>query len=130
YWNRALDLTDVMDYMPDARRQEWVKHIQEYNTPEFTEENVRATLSGLMAQRMDFLAEMVDGIFRGLSGEHVTNRPEGFSKRMIINYVYNAFGATHHKHGLIQDMRCVIAKFMKRDQPKYGVTQRMLNHVR
>lgn len=130
FWNKSLRLTDVLDYMPDARRTEWLKQIEEHKTPEFTESNVRATLSSMMAQRMDFLSEMVDGIFRGLSGEHVTNRPEGFWKRMIIANVYGYGGWVDSMHGLIQDMRTIMAKFMGRDQPHYSATRQMLDHVR
>lgn len=128
YWDQALRLTDVLDYMPAARREEWFKHIRDMDCPDFEEASVRATLQSLMAQRMDFLSEMVDGIFRGLSGEHVTNRPEGFSKRMIIQGVVSMFGAGR-KEGLIHDMRAVVAKFMGRDQPHYGSTHRMLAKV-
>jgi hypothetical protein len=35
-----------------------------------------ARCSDLLAQRGKFLAARVDGIFRALSREHVTNRPE------------------------------------------------------
>lgn len=131
FWSRALSLTDVRDYMPDKRRQEWDKSIQELKTPDFEEETVRATLGGLLAQRMDFLAEMVDGIFQGLSGEHVTNRPEGFGKRMIVDWVFDSYGYSHgRKAGLIHDLRTVITKFMGRDQPYYSATQDALSHCR
>lgn len=131
YWSRALSLTDVRDYMPDKRRQEWDTSIRELQTPDFEETTVRATLGALLAQRMDFLAEMVDGIFQGLSGEHVTNRPEGFGKRMIIDLVFDSYGYSHGKKaGLIHDLRTVIAKFMGRDQPHYSATSDALKHCR
>jgi hypothetical protein len=132
FWNRALRLTDVIDYMPQKRREEWHeqirnplgrkknKHSQEAELPalpDFEEDTVRGTLSGLLASRHKFLAERVDGIFRALSRTHVTNRPEGFSKRMIIAGVHS-YGTS----GQINDLRCVIAKFMGRDEPKHGAT--------
>lgn len=120
YWNRALDITDVMDYMPAARRKEWNEQIDAMTTPKFTEDTVKATMTSLLAQRLHFLAERVDGIFRGLSGEHVTNRPEGFSRRMIIDNAFaTSFGMSVFggKSDLIHDLRSVIAKFMSRDQP-------------
>lgn len=130
YWQRALQLTDVRDFMPDACRQEWDDSIREMKTPDFEEETVRATLGALLNQRMDFLAEMVDGIFQGLSGEHVTNQPEGFGKRMIITYVLDWMGASNRRSGLIHDLRSVIAKFMGRDHPTYGSTRRDLENFR
>lgn len=132
FWNRALRLTDVIDYMPQKRREEWHeqirnplgrkknKHSQEADLPalpDFEEDTVRGTLSGLLASRHKFLAERVDGIFRALSRTHVTNRPEGFSKRMIIAGVHS-YGTS----GQINDLRCVIAKLMGRDEPKHGAT--------
>lgn len=132
FWNRALRLTDVIDYMPQKRRDEWHdqirnplgrgknSHTRECELPplpDFEESTVRSTLSGLLASRHKFLAERVDGIFQSLSRSHVTNRPEGFSKRMIISGVHS-----YGTEGQINDLRCVIAKFMGRDEPKHGAT--------
>lgn len=123
YWRRALDLTDIYDCMPQARRDQWDKQIREMSTPDFTEDNIRATIGDLLAMRPKFLAERVDGIFRGLSGEHVTNSPAAFGKRMILAYVFSGFGSPHStKAGLISDLRAVIAKFMGRDPPRWNFT--------
>lgn len=129
YWQRALSLTDVLDYMPDAKRRAWFEQIDKMATPDFEEATVRATLDSLLGQRMNFLAEMVDGIFQGLSGEHVTNRPEGFGKRMIIQGITSQFGIGD-RSGLLHDLRSVIAKFMGRDQPHYGATHVDLRRFR
>lgn len=140
FWNRALRMTDVIDYMPQKRRDEWFEqirnplgrkarqHTSETDLPplpEFEEATVRATLGGLLASRAQFLAERVDGIFRALSRQHVTNQPQGFGKRMIIQ---NVFG--YQTHGHINDLRCVIAKFMGRDEPKYGATDPVIKAAR
>lgn len=140
YWSRALRMTDVMDYMPQARRQEWHdqilnpegrkanRHTSEKELPplpEFEEATVRSTLAALLNNRATFLAERVDGIFRALSRTHVTNQPQGFGKRMIIA---NVFG--YQTHGHINDLRCVIAKFMGRDEPKHGATDSVIKAAR
>lgn len=140
FWSRALRLTDVMDYMPQARRDEWHEQIRNPEgrkanrhtgekdmpaLPEFEEATVRSTLAGLLNNRAQFLAERVDGIFRALSRAHVTNQPQGFSKRMIIA---NVFG--YQTHGHINDLRCVIAKFMGRDEPKHGATDPVIKAAR
>lgn len=132
FWNRALSLTDVYDCMPTARREEWNKSIRKMTTPEFTEDNVRATLETLLAARSKFLAERVDGIFRGLSGKHVTNSPAAFGTRMIIDYVFSYYSSSYQasKADLINDLRCVIAKFMGRDDPRYNESRRMLEACR
>lgn len=130
YWSKAMALTDVYSAMPQARRDEWSKAITDHATPEFTEDAVRPTIGGLLADRAKFFAERVDGIFRGLSGEHVTNCPQGFSKRMILAYVTaNDFHSTS-KAGLINDLRAVIAKFMGRDEPGWNATGPIVSMAR
>lgn len=119
YWQQAMQLTDVYDYMPAKRRDEWNDQIHKKQTPEFEEDTVRSTLMDLLASRHKFFGERVDGIFQNLSGEHVTNQPQGFSKRMII-YVA-------HRKEYITDLRQVVAKFMGReDEPNWQNTDQLL----
>lgn len=146
FWNRALRLTDVLDYMPQARRDQWFEQIRNpegrkasrYSgekelppLPEFEEDTVRATLFELLNSRAKFFAERVDGIFRALSREHVTNCPQGFGKRMILPHAITSYGTIDHgTSGVINDLRCVIAKFMGRDEPKYGATDAVISAAR
>jgi hypothetical protein len=131
YWSKALALTDVLDLMPQKRRDEWNKSIIEQATPDFEEETVRSTITDLLNMRSQFLAERVDGLFRSLSGDHVTNVPEGFGKRMIVSRVVNEWStADHSRAGIINDLRCVIAKFMGRDDPRYDMTARDVTRAR
>lgn len=147
YWSKALALTDVYDAMPQDRRNQWNEQIRnpkgvkkhrgadgEWETPplpDFEEETVRATLQGLLSSRAQFLAERVDGIFRALSGEHVTNSPAAFGKRMIIGHLVSSFGTTNHDRvGYINDLRCVIAKFMGRDEPRWNSTSTVVERAR
>jgi len=151
FWNRALRLTDVLDYMPQKRRDEWFEQIKNpmgkkkhrsswdksadewelLPLPEFEEDTVRATLGGLMAARAQFFGERVDGIFRALSKEHVTNCPQGFNKRMILLRAITSYGTVDHgTAGVINDLRCVIAKFMGRDEPKWNDTSSVISIAR
>lgn len=131
HWKRALDQTDVLDFMPAKRREEWFGQIEKMKTPDFEEATVRATLGSLLAQRMDFLAEKVDNIFRALSREHVTNRPEGFSKRMILQGVTCDYGGySRQQTGHVNDLRQIIAKFMSRDEPAWHATNHLVEKAR
>lgn len=146
YWSKALALTDVYDAMPQGRRSQWNEQIRnpkgvknnrgdsEWQTPplpDFEEETVRATLQGLLHSRAQFLAERVDGIFRALSGEHVTNSPAAFGKRMIIANLITSYGTVAYERvGYINDLRCVIAKFMGRDEPKWDATTKVVDRAR
>lgn len=150
-WHRALMLTDVLDFMPSILRDAWTKlvstgdgrdmtprlqlesgFITDLNSPikfdgvpEFTEEGIRTTIGTLMCMRPKFLAAMVDGVFFNLSGEHITNRPEGFSKRFIINNVYNesSFGIDfprYSKVSFFHDLRYVVGKLLQRDPIRFS----------
>lgn len=159
FWNRALRLTDVIDYMPQKRREEWFeqirnplgkkKHSSRHSAhagsatpddadqweiaplPDFEDASVRATLSSLLASRAQFFGERVDGIFRALSREHVTNCPQGFNKRMILLRAITHYDTIDSSTaGIINDLRCVIAKFMGRDEPKYGATDAVIRAAR
>jgi Domain of unknown function (DUF4942) len=129
YWAKAMQMTDVMEYMPQKRRDEWYTAIQDMTCPEFEEATVRDTLMGLLNMRSQFFAEKVDGIFRGLSGEHVTNSPMAFGKRMIVSHVLTEYGTVdYRKSGLISDLRAVIAKFMGRDEPGHRSSEPIIRH--
>lgn len=131
FWAEAMSLTDVYDCMPQKRRDEWSTSIREKTTPDFVEETVRSTFLDFLNSRDLFLAERVDGIFRGLSGEHVTNAPEAFGKRMIIARVLSEYHTSNHDAcGLINDLRCVIAKFMGRDEPKWFISSKLVADLR
>lgn len=127
YWDKALRLTDVLECMPQVRRDEWYELIKKHETPPFEDEAVYLTLQELLNSREKFLAERVEGIFRALSGEHVTNSPAAFGKRMII-YVMTSYGTTNYTNeGHISDLRKIIARFMGRDEPTgFGMTTRVI----
>lgn len=113
YWNKAIEITDLMDYMPTKRRDEWQDQIRTLACPPFDDLTVYNTIKDLMDMRFKFLAEKVDGIFRGLSGDHVTNSPAGFGKRMIVANVLDGYGmgsVNYTKSGLLHDLRWIVAR--------------------
>lgn len=123
YWNRALQLTDVFEHMPQVRRDEWHQQVRERKCPTFEADAVYTTIEQLLHNRSRYIAERVDGIFKGLSGEHVTNSPTGFRKRMIMANVIGDWASTNYdKCGHIDDLRKVIAKLLGREEPRHGTS--------
>jgi hypothetical protein len=62
---------------------------------------------------------------------HVTNQPQGFGKRMILAGVLDMYHyAERSKTGLIADLRCVVAKFMRRDEPKYMASNGLIEALK
>lgn len=130
YWSKAIEMTDVLECMSAAKRNEWHKNIHEKKTPSFDREIVLETIRNLLLSRGTFIAEKVDGIFRKLSGDHVTNSPMGFRNRMIISYVLDSFGYINHDRAeYLHDLRSVIAKIQGRDEPKTSNTQADLRRI-
>lgn len=144
YWHKAISLTDVYEHMPAKRREEinslilaWRQYRdgygRDYDKPadmfEFSREAVMSTLSELLSSRGKFFCERVDGLFRALSGEHVTNQPQGFSKRMII-FIADHFGLLNFRsRDHVHDLRIVIAKFMGWAAPSIDSTDYVLKRV-
>ena len=115
FWKMAINLTDVYDHMPSKDRNDWDEMIRDHTTLDFEEELVIDTLVFLLNNREAYLSQRVQDIFEGLSGEHVTNSPQAFNKRMI-------FGYGDSKIGLVNDLRSVIAKFSDRGPVQYNST--------
>lgn len=144
FWQRTLELTNLWTVLPQERRREWNDALNAWresgykrgadpkrDLPEFNQDNLTATVQSLMARRSEFVAERVDGVFRALSKEHLTNRPEGFCKYMIVANMYNEWGnQCWELRGYLQDLRLVIAKFMGRDEPDTSTAVAMLNTAR
>ena len=78
FWEKIMEITNVWKIMPAIRRKEWKEQIQNNTTPDFTEDNVRATILSLFNSSRKFIAEKIDGVFSNLSDVHVTNCPERF----------------------------------------------------
>lgn len=130
-WKKAIELTDVRSLMPAADRNTWDESITNYTTVPFTEDAVRDTLNGLMAQRKDFFAHKIDGVFKALSGEHVTNRPGGFHTRMILANMFSEWASVnYHRSEYVQDLIFAVSKFMGLPDPRHDAAKIMLANVR
>jgi len=128
-WQRAMELTDVLEYMPADKRNDWHEQIRKHKTPPFEIDTVYATMKDLLVSRERFLAERIDGIFRNLSHIHVTNIPQGFGKRFIMGYTLEYTSFAHRMAEYIHDLRTVIAKFMGREHANSGRTWADLNKL-
>ena len=130
YWQEVMNLTKVNDLMPQKRRKEWSDQIESGNTPVFDDGNVRSTIMTLLNSRKQFVAEKVDGIFYNLSSSHVTNCPEGFSKRMIIARIMDKYESVNTERvGYIDDLRSVLLKIIKLNEEFHGNTYDVLKNI-
>lgn len=129
YWQKAMMLTDVLEYMPADKRNDWHDQISKHKTPAFEKDSVKQTLIQLLNNRAQFMAERVDGLFRALSGDHVTNQPQAFGKRFILNYMLSYGHINYQRANYIHDLRCVIGKFLNREVSRSHNTRNDLDNM-
>lgn len=133
YWNKLIVDSKLIDVFPTSKRNEWNENIANLTTPDFKESIVRDTYTKLISERWKYFADKIDDIFRHLSKTHLTNSPEGFNKRMILNYCFNTdyrYCFNHTAVSLIHDLRCVLFKFYgMKDELSYNSTSKFLNYL-
>ena len=110
YWTRAFNIGQLRDFMAADKRNEWLNQINDRKVPSFEEETVIETFKQLYAGLNKIFAEKVDGVFRNLSKEHVTNQPEGFCKRMIFKIYSYGHDYYNHLADLIQCVHTIVNK--------------------
>lgn len=134
YWNQVYIRSNIAEFLDTDKKESWRETLRvctENKTehPEFTVENVLSTLESWFLDRDTFFADRVDSIFRALSRSHVTNSPEGFSKKMIFNLgCENSFSTgmdmTYKTRERLHDLACCIAKILDLPNP-----HRLTNHA-
>lgn len=134
-WNKLIRESRLFDIFPHSKRKKWDDDIHELRVPEFTESTVRDTYAGLMAERWGFLSDMVSDLFTNLSGEHVTNSPEGFNKRMIYNYAIesrwrNDIHFRYDRISVLHDLRTCLFKINGyKGDLEYSSTNRLCRYL-
>jgi len=130
YWSRVMGMTDVLESMPAKSRNEWNKQIHDHQTPDFDRDTVHTTMNDLLMNRAKFFADRVDGLFNALSGNHVTNEPQGFGKRMIVERMMTYYQTVNHEtSNYVHDLRVVIGKFSGREVPNSRITDYDISRI-
>lgn len=130
FWSRVINMTNVLEFMPEKKRDQWNESIREKTTPSFEKQTVINTVQDLLSSRESFLAEKIEGLFLALSPNHKTNSPMAFMDRMILENIVDKMGlSNHNKFGYIHDLRTSIAKIQKRDEPKRHQTDADLHSI-
>ena len=83
YWREVFNRSNLEDIISSKERDNIMKNLEDFNIPEFNRENVESTLEGWFNSAYRLFSEKVDSIFQRLSGDHVTNQPFGFTKKII-----------------------------------------------
>ncbi len=126
FWNRLIDVINVKNFMPAAKREQWFDDLDRWRKADrFSFQNVRPlpfeletvliTAKSLSDERKDFFSEMVDGVFKKLSPTHFTNKSEGFSMRMIVANAMPSIDRNYDNQEYINDLRKVIGLMFNRE---------------
>lgn len=130
YWSKVMKLTNVLECMPAAKRNDWHQMIHDRKTPDFERETVIATVAELLGSRSSFFADKVADVFKHLSGNHVTNSSMAFKSKMILDYVVDKFGYIEYRRAeYVHDLRCVVAQLRDLNQPKNCLTMDALRNI-
>jgi hypothetical protein len=84
---------------------------------------VRATFVQLHAKRGEFFERGVLAVFRGLSWDYKTNRPQAFGRRIVVKHVLDAWGSPdHHATDRLDDLERAMHLLAGRREPDHGVS--------
>lgn len=137
FWNTVYQRSNISMFLDAEKREEWryKLHVEKDNKaelPDFTIDNVTATVKAWYADRENMFMDRVDLVFRSLSKSHVTNQPEGFSKKMIFSggcemsfsCGMNIKWQTEEK---LYDLECIICMLTNRPMPSRSSIYRRHN---
>lgn len=86
-WSEVVQCGPVWTVMDATARQEWHDNYYAMRLPPFTRENVESSVRGWLDGRGDMMKRGVAELFRKLSSSHVTNRANGFGRKMIVKHI-------------------------------------------
>lgn len=110
YWTKVLEQSGVLAYLPlddcEARKRDLEGRNE---IPPFTQEAVLSELECYLREAKTVFAQRIDGVFKSLSGSHVTNLPQAFAKTMIIPDIKSCYVSDGGKAASIHELRVIIA---------------------
>ena len=132
-WDHLLEESGLRTFLDHKAREEWAEQIDKHRTPPLTPENVRATFQSLHARRGEFFERGVVGVFRSLSWDYKTNRPQAFGKRLILRGVHGAYGFPDDRRcSLLDDLTRALHVLDGKPEPDHreGVSARLYRRRR
>lgn len=118
-WDHLFDLSGLRSFLDKKAREEWAKQIEERATPPLTAENVRATFAGIHAQRKVFFERGVIEVFKSLSWDFKTNRPNAFGKRLVVTHIWDGWGPNARRTDSMDDLERVLSVLDGKPEPDH-----------
>lgn len=84
YWYEVFNRSNLSDIISSKEKSNILTNLDKLDIPEFDRVNVELTLQGWIESAYRLFSEKVNSVFERLSGDHVTNQPFGFTKKIIF----------------------------------------------
>lgn len=119
-WEYLLALSGLRTFLDAEAKKDWAEAIDKRNTPELTAQNIHDTFRAMHARRDDFFERGVVKVFRRLSWDYKTNKPQRFGKKLIMRYVIDSMGfATQSTCEALDDLIRAMHVLDKKPEPDH-----------
>lgn len=128
-WSFLLDKSGLRSFMDAEARSTWDRSIDEKDVPPLTVENITNTFASMHAKRGEMFERGVVAVFRSLSWDYKTNRPQMFGRRLVLTRVCGPY-----KYGgrgdALDDLHRVMAVLDGKPEPDHRASaRRRLDHA-
>jgi len=140
FWSRALNLSDLQEHMPQARRNQWHECLNAWRARLPARRQSRAGHARVQPRQPARHDPGTHGPAGGIprrAGRRHLPQSLALARHQHLGRLRQAddpephlFAVDHDREGYIHDLRMVIAKFMGRDDPRRDTTTRLLNLAR
>lgn len=121
YWREVYNRSNLKSYISTKKHNEIDTYLYGNDFPPFTLENIETQLIEWRSELGEMFKQKVDECFRKLSGDHVTNKPMGFTKKIIYKGLVDSKWASgfntymFHDRGVdvVHDLRTAIQTLYK-----------------
>lgn len=96
-WEHLLALSGIRSYMDAEAKKKWDEAIEKNTTMPLTVETAFETFKLMHEKRGEFFERGVLQLFRQLSYDYKSNKPQKFGKRIVIRYLTAYFGYPQHE---------------------------------
>lgn len=90
-WGTLIEASGIRSFMSAKARKDWDEAIYERRTAPFTKDYIESTINDLMGNRVSMMEEGVLEVFRRLSTGFMTNQPQMFGKKIIVNWLWSSY---------------------------------------
>lgn len=107
-WEHLMALSGVRTFMDAEAKQQWHEQIKKNELPPLTRDNVEATFRQLYGKRQEFFEDGIVKLFRSLSWDYKSNKPQMFGTRMVLRWFcdwrFGSFGVGHESCAKLDDL--------------------------